>query len=110
MEQTISKSQDQKLEFWKHHIEQCQQSGLSQRHYCQANNLALSTLAYWKRKISKEPEVPIQFYPLVLPDDSGTSPHAGLPLCVKEKRFGIEIAENFSSSTLQKLITTLEQL
>ena len=109
MEQTISKSQDQKLEFWKHHIDQCHQSGLSQRHYCQANNLALSTLGYWKRKLSREPEAPIQFYPLVLPDDSRTSLHAGLTLRLKEKRFGIEIAENFSSSTLKKLITTLEQ-
>lgn len=109
MEQTISTSRDQKLEFWKYHIDQCQQSGLSQRHYCQANNLALSTLGYWKRKLGRKPEVPIQFYPLVLTDDSGAN-HTGLVLHVKGDRFGIEIGSSFSSATLKKLITTLEQL
>jgi len=110
MEQTISKSHDHKSEFWKHHIDQCQQSGMSQRRYCQANNLALSTLGYWKRKLGREPETPIHFYPLVLPADSVVPDHAGLILQVKERRFTIEVGKNFSSSTLQKLITTLEQL
>ena len=110
MEQTISKSHDQKLEFWQAPHRPMSAKWNEPATLLPGNNLALSTLGYWKRKLSREPEPPIQFYPLVLPDDSGASLHAGLTLRLKEKRFGIEIAENFSSSTLKKLITTLEQL
>ncbi len=110
MDNNFSQSHNRKLDFWQHHINQSQQSGVSQRRYCQVNELALSTFGYWKRKIGREPEAPIQFYPLVLPNDSSESDHSGLTLHLKPKRFRIEIAKSFSSSTLEKLIKTLEQL
>ena len=110
MEQCISKSHTSKSDFWQHHIVQCRQSGISQQHYCQRNNLALSTFGYWKRKISRKPDDKIHFYPLVLPDDSVRSTTGGLTLQLKDERFRIEIAESFSPATLKKLITTLEQL
>ena len=110
MEHNSPKSHTQKSKYWQQHINQCNQSGKSQRHYCQANNIALSTFGYWKRKISRKPEDKIHFYPLVLPDDSSTPNHSGLTLHLKKKRFRIEVATDFSSTTLKRLITTLEQL
>lgn len=110
MEHNSPKSHNQKSKYWQHHIDQCHQRGMSQRHYCQLNNLALSTFSFWKRKIGKKQEDKIQFYPLVLPGDSGASDHSGLKLHVMEKRFRIELAKDFSPSTLKRLITTLEQL
>ena len=110
MDTDPKKSCDPKSEYWRHHINQCHQSGVSQRHYCQANSLALSTFGYWKRKISKQPEEKIQFYPLVLPDKPDLSDHSGLTLHLQKKRFCIELAEGFSGAALSRLITTLEQL
>lgn len=110
MDTDFKKSRDQKSKHWQHHIDQCHQTGLSQRHYCQANNIALSTFGYWKRKISKKPEEKIQFYPLVLTNNANLSDHSGLTLHLQKKRFRIEIAEGFSASALNRLITTLEQL
>jgi hypothetical protein len=45
------KHKRQPVSYWQNHIEQWQQSGVSQRVYCQEHNLALNTFGNWKRKL-----------------------------------------------------------
>ena len=42
----------QPVSFWKNHINQWQQSGLSQLAYCQEHNLVINTFGNWKRKLN----------------------------------------------------------
>lgn len=105
-----------KEKFWQEHIAEWRVSGLSQRVYCQRNLLAVATFGYWRRKLKLQrgkSGKPI-FYPLAV---SGTLQSAdprscdnSIRLLLDEKRFVIEIDDNFSPPTLQRLILTLEQI
>ena len=112
MESPVSSKHELKREYWQQQISDCKVSGLSQKRYCQRHSLALSTFYYWKSRINNpESSTPI-FYPLAIPTSHRhtRSPDAGLLLLVGKKRFQVEIKKDFSSTTLEKLITTLEQL
>lgn len=41
---------EEKRNFWKHHIDRWQESGLSQTEYCRRQNLKPHQLAYWKKR------------------------------------------------------------
>jgi hypothetical protein len=41
----------QKADFWQQHINTCKQSGLTQRDYCQQNNLSFASLGYWRKRL-----------------------------------------------------------
>ena len=43
------------FDVWKRHIEEWNKSGLSQKDYCNKNNLKISTFGYWRRKLSETP-------------------------------------------------------
>lgn len=100
--------------YWQRHIEDCQRNHLSQKDYCRAHGLALSTFRYWKKKLGTETPDGPRFYPLTVQHDSpqaATLPIAsGLSLQLASGKFNIELAENFSAGCLKKLIHTLEEL
>lgn len=83
---------------------------MSQREYCRQHNLALSTYGYWKRRLSQPDKNPVRFYPLVVSDSPDVIESSGLLLFINERRFCIELSEQFSVSTLQKLVGALEEL
>jgi len=103
----------EKKGFWQEHIKSWRQSGLSQAHYCKARSLALSTFQYWRRKINQDSTDPPRFYPLaVMPSIEAldkSSPEI-LRVILGDRRFVVEIGEEFSETTLKKLIVALEQL
>ncbi len=99
-----------KVEYWRKQITNWEASGLTQKQYCRSRTLALSTFCYWKSKINTpEPAAP-RFFPLAITDSPRNPSAAGLLLLVGKKRFQVEIKEDFSPTTLKKLIATLEQL
>jgi hypothetical protein len=99
--------------FWQAHMKALQKSGYSRAEYCRLNNLSYHALAYWQKRIGTEVEteltssiVPVAQIPArELPLQSSTVPSFTVDL---KGRFKIEVAENFSSSTLIRLINTLE--
>lgn len=103
---------ENKRKFWQTHIRACEDSGLSHREYCRQHSLALSTFGYWRRKIKQSTTDKPRFYPLTTPTltSSSADKDAGIAFYLDEKRFRIEIDENFSPALLKKLVTTLEQL
>ena len=103
-------SKAEKRRYWQGHIEFWQQSGLSQAEYCRRNSLPVKSFGYWKRRNSRSSKGQLNFFPLVLSNPVVRPGHASLQLTLQEKRFAIEIEEDFSPSTLKKLILSLEEL
>jgi len=113
MKNTQVRTEQNKQACWQEHIQCWEQSGLSQEAYCKAQALALSTFGYWRRKINHRSKDRPKFYPLAVmpsPEKQTKSPCGGLQLIIGEKRFLIEIGNDFSEQTLKRLISTLEQL
>ena len=105
---------EQKKTYWQEHIKAWRQCGLSQAHYCKLRSLALSTFQYWRRKIIEDSNnEPPCFYPLaVMPSIEAldkSSPGI-LRVILGDRRFVLEIGEDFSEKALKKLIAALEQL
>ncbi len=98
---------------WEQHVREWDDSGLSQKAYCEIHALPLQSFGYWKRKLKQPATTKPCFYPLTV---SGvhhtdfTQGEAGLYLLLNKERFRVEINENFSAGLLKKLVVTLEQL
>jgi hypothetical protein len=108
-----SNRENPKRIFWQNHIDNSTKSSLSQEQYCRRYGLALSTFAYWKKKLAKNDKKVPQFYPLTVQQVSVTNCQAtnpGITLTFGKNNFRIELAENFSAGCLKQLIHTLEQL
>ena len=113
MKNNQARTEQKKQASWQEHIQSWEQSGLSQKAYCRAQSLGLSTFGYWRRKINHGSEDRPRFYPLtVMPslEKQIKEPCGGLQLIIGEKRFLIEISNDFSEQALKRLIVTLEQL
>ena len=58
-----------KRRFWERHLEQWQQSRLSQLAYCRKHDLKPHRFYYWRRRILK-PQPDVSFLPVTLPADT----------------------------------------
>lgn len=102
-----------KQSYWQDHIRAWEESGLSQAAYCEAHSLAIQTFGYWRRKfkVAGEAARP-RFFPLTVMTTHGpaASEPSRINLTLQEKRFSIELDDDFSATALQRLIVALEQL
>ena len=110
MESRDTSTNEPKKIFWQEQIRNWQNSGLSQKEFCRNRSLALSTFTFWKRKIARSETAQMKFYPVPVPPSRGQGVYSGLQLHIVEKRFAVDIGEDFSETTLRRLISTLEQL
>ena len=100
-----------KKHYWQKHVACWSESNLSQVEYCRLNGLAIKNFGYWKRKESNAVSSQPRFFPLVASSSGPIIARASaLQLNIQEKRFSIEIGEDFSPILLKRLIATLEQL
>lgn len=100
----------EKRGYWQGHIASWRQSGLSQAEYCRRQSLSIKNFGYWKRKQSKTQPGELKFFPLVLSSPVQGQGASLLRLTLQEKRFTIEIKEDFSPVVLKKLILSLEEM
>jgi hypothetical protein len=106
---TTSRSNVKKV-YWQQLIHNWKTSGLSQKQFCRRQSLALSTFSYWKRRIERPEAEIVKFYPLSIPAPIIPPADSGLLLLIGKKRFAIELKEDFSPTTLKKLVSALEEL
>jgi hypothetical protein len=100
-----------KKQYWREHVASWRASNLSQSEYCRINGLRIYSFNYWRRKESQAAEAQPRFFPLVATDHRSVAVRvSSLQLNIQEKRFSIEIGEDFSPIVLSRLIATLEQL
>lgn len=113
MKSRRSGTAQEKRNCWQEHIQAWKQGGLSQVDFCKAKGLALSTFQYWRKKMDQESHHPPRFYPVTVMPEPQTDDKVvcvGLRLILGERRFLLEIGDNFSDQALKRLILTLEQL
>lgn len=116
MELQHTQGNTSKQKQWEEHISCWKKSDLTQRQYCLSQGIAISTFSYWIRKFSKRVEKPgpVRFYPLTVQGVSTSVERkgfqAGIRLSLCNDKFKIDLEEEFSATTLKKLIATLETI
>ena len=103
---------EQKRSYWKQHIDNWQETGLTQAEYCRRHNLRHHQLVYWKKRFSHT-ETGVSFVPLKI-DDLLMDRPAQLDrqsLCLEiNNRFKVEIRAGFDAQLLRQLIFALLRL
>lgn len=98
---------DQKKEFWSNHIKHFLKSGLSQKKYCEQENLSYWSFRTWYYKTSPEkPET--KFIKLDSPCSS-EKPISRITMSLSRK-IKIEFDENISEEFLQRIFKASEVL
>ena len=109
---TVQPEQSSTPRHWKVHVESLKQSGLNRAEYCRQHKLSYHALAYWQRKLSikttgKETTlVPVPFKPFK--NQLAVQPERAALKIILSEKIAVEVGDNFSSSTLIKLLATLE--
>ena len=102
---------EQKRNYWKHHIDSWQETGLTQAEYCRRHNLKHHQLVYWKKRFVKT-ETDVSFVPLKIEellDISTRQDQAPLTLIINNQ-FKIEIGAGFDTQLLRQVIVALRGL
>jgi hypothetical protein len=101
-----------KRTFWRTHITSWGEAGISQAEYCRRNGLSSKSFTYWKRKqksakVNSVSFVPVPLSPTMDVDTKGRR----APLCiVLDDSYRIEVGDDFSPLTLQRLVHALERM
>lgn len=98
---------EQTIIFWTEHIERQKQSGLTQKGYCNQNNLSEKYFTNVKSKISKKNSRKNDFIRIPFIPENSHSVLKKIELVVGEK-YQINIHSDFELETLKKLLKALE--
>jgi len=111
--QSIQENRQRSRQHWQAHISAQMKSGLSRAAYCKENNLSYHAATYWSRKLSQSQSgqeqtnlVPVRFSSNIALNTYQTA-RSGLKVILPNK-IVIEVGDDFSPSTLKKLLTALE--
>ena len=113
MAEKLSRAEESKRKrnYWQHHIDGWQESGLSQSEYCRQHELKDHLFFYWKRRIVK-PNATTKFVSLNLgsvPETASSKPRCPLRLVISNG-FKIEVDAGFNPQLLRQLIVSLRGL
>ena len=97
----------EKRRYWKQHLSDWAQSGLTQIEYCRRHDLNRHRFHYWKQKLQKQQPafIELQF----AGKKAAGSSDAPLRLVV-DGRYQIAVARDFDPVALQQLIGVLSRL
>ncbi len=95
---------------WLAHVKAQKKSGLNRTEYCKQYRLSYHAMTYWAGKIQTAPEIKTTLVPVPIKRDtrrysSGTdqvSLRVNLP-----GKISVEVGDNFSTSTLNRLLGSL---
>lgn len=96
---------------WRAHVEAWRKSGLSRAEYCRRCNISPHALRYWQKKDEKFSRTGMTFVSIPLTRAVTTSIQQKSNSSLKVEigsRFKIEVADEFSPTTLSRLVATLE--
>ena len=96
---------------WLAHVKAQKKSGLNRTEYCKQYKLSYDAMTYWTGKGRISPEIKTTLVPVPLKREtlpySSRTEHVALRINLSEK-ISIEVSDNFSTSTLTRLLDTLE--
>jgi len=95
--------------YWRQQIEALKSSGLSRKAYCEKNQIKLSTLDYWRRKLSRSEEKingakETGWIPVRISDDESS----GIDLRIG--RITVVVKPGFDQTLLTELLRTIGTL
>jgi hypothetical protein len=99
------KSNPEKTNYWRQHIEALKVSGLSRTAYCEANQIKLTTLDYWRQKFNfSEKKNDESWIPIKIAEDRspGIDLHVG--------RIAIVVKPGFDRELLIELLQTINAI
>jgi len=102
MEKSRKEKNEELASFWKSQLEQWSESELSGLEYCKQHDLIYHRFIYWKKKFDRQ-NLPVEFVQI---PDSMPIELPGLKLNIGSN-FQIEISDNFSQATLERVLATL---
>jgi hypothetical protein len=110
MSEQIKKEIEKRSQFWKNHLKEWSQTGLTQNAYCRNNNLRPNQFTYWKNKF-KQQNLPVEFVQVTShPFEKTIDRHFPNTLRLNIKSdFQIEIPDGFSQDTLKQVLQVVEQ-
>ncbi len=105
MEKSRKEKNEELALFWKSHIDQWSESGISQLAYCRRHELIPHRFGYWRRKFKLQ-DLPVKLVQIpetvqIQQSDLKLNINSGLQL---------EIPDGFSKTTLKEVLTTLKVL
>lgn len=101
----------QKREFWKNHLEQWQQGGLSQRAYCRKHALKVDHFYYWRRRIlSKQGSRTASFLPVALPENFSSRQKATAVRIHAPNGFIVELDKPHDPQDVRELVSMVAAL
>ena len=98
-------------ELWKKRVSAYQNSGMKQMQWCKENDVKLSTLRYWIRKLSDTTETSegTEWYKLDVKEVTPV-PADNRSITVKVGGYSIAVGENFSRSVFIDVVRALNEL
>jgi len=103
---------EQKRILWRRHITSWKKTDISQAEYCRRNGLSSRSFGYWKKRQDCAKVNSVSFIPVPLAQPIDVSAKVGrAPFCILlDDRYRIEVGDDFSPLTLQRLMHTLERM
>ena len=106
-----------KQQLWQSRIEECQNSSMSAKQWCQENQIAYSTYLYWARKIRLETapkqkdllEDPVFAQPPSEQDVLNVSKRTETPISMFLGKVRIEISSDCPQNLLQSFVDVLNR-
>jgi len=99
-------------EYWRGEVQQWQNSGLTQKEYCNKEGLSLERFGTWKRRFDREGQGhagALVAVPSKIVSSALLERRQGLGLAVGE-RYRVEIPDTFSPATLESVLQVLARL
>ena len=96
---------------WLTHVKAQKKSGLNRTEYCKQYNLSYNAMTYWNGKGRTTPEIKTTLVPVPLKKDTLQFSHRTEQVALRIKlseKISVEVGENFSTTTLTRLLDTLE--
>ena len=105
-----------KRQFWFHHIEHWEQSGLSQAEYARQQGLSIKSFGYYRRRYNRQQPLSVKPNVSLLPvsvtteepaEQSVQTSSTGITL-ISPSGFRIELSSSFDPVALQSVLKVLE--
>jgi lambda repressor-like predicted transcriptional regulator len=106
-------SQEGQARDWRHrqaHVRALRKSGLSRAEYCRQHQLSYHRLTYWEKKLAAPVKKETTLVPVTFSPGIRMTPVAEPAIkIILPNKFAIEVHDNFSTTTLSRLLATLEK-
>lgn len=95
---------------WRAHLKKQKESGMSRAAYCRQHNLSYHAMTYWHKKLARQSSsaVTLVQVPSLIPGVTAEQRRKGSGVrIVTDRGLSIELDDNFSSVTLEKVLTVI---